>query len=694
MRSNSVLAKKQLSGKTHDAVIFGVCGQCPAGCGLKVFRNAQTAIDFFGDEEHPMNKGALCPKAMYLYEVQKQPLRLQKPCIRKSLQDPWQEVSWDRALDEAAERLAALPLAADGTPSIIFPASSHDPFDYCMGATWCAYQAPSVASPAAFFPPALGTEGRLAAMFGLPGAQLAMNPPRDWATSRAILLVGGDVAAEEPICFGPLQDARDRGSALLYLGAAGGMTALRSSEAMLVRPGTESLALAGLVHIILNNDWIDAAFLAEQTIGLAALKEQVKACSPDRVAEGCGIAREQLERYAHILGHAFPIQVQTAFPGQAPWLDDALLTLCGALAVLRGSIGVPGGGCNLHGVSPFRDNRHMLSGQALPPMTPEQALSSGRVRAAFGFGDWASRLAGGETVRKRLAACELLVHIGCYDNATRRLAHISLPAAHWSEYECLMDVNSGRAVQWRNALLKPLGENRPPLDIWTDLARRLNPTATPPWETKPFAEESSAQRRLASYALASNPFTRGITLSDLGSGQPSGGALWPCPEGCTLEFERSRYIRGTVRGRNILFAANTVFPGSRERFPTPDGKIHLESAVAPTLRADAPAPAALALILRQEAGQVTNQPGASGNSGEACTLRLHPETAQELGLGTGQKVRVTPAASATGTGVDSRLQITWSAPKGGAVLEPEDGAALIPAEPDALGPVAVTLHRI
>ncbi len=683
MRVNGVLAKKQQPATPYDTTLPGVCGQCAAGCGLKVHKGG-AAVDFFGDEDHPVNKGALCPKALNLYEARRHPLRLQKPCIRKSVHDPWQETSWDAALDEIVRRLEDRGGAAGSSRIAAFPAGRHDPFDYYMGAAWFASLISPSASPSQFQPAALGAEGGLAAMFGLPGSQLLMNPPRDWALSGVTLLVGGDAAAEEPVSFGPLQDARDRGHTLLYLGAVGGMTALRCSEAMLVRPGTESAALAGLVRAVLDKGWTDAAFVAENTVGIETLRERVGAYTPERVASLCGVSVEQFERFARILGRTFPIQVQAGFPGRL-WPDDWLLELCGALVALRGSIGVPGGGLNLHGVSPFRGVRCTSDEKKAPALDLEEFLAANRAAAVFGFGDWASRLAGGSVVRRALAECPLVLHMGSFADATRDLATISLPAAHWSEYECLVDVNSGRALQWRPAMLDVVGESRAPLDIWTDLARRFKAGATPPWESEAPAGESTPQRRLAAYALANEPLTRGIALADLESPEQKGGVLWPCPEGSEIAFERSRYIRGTVRGHNILFEAHNVFSGGDNRFPTADGKIHLEalSVLQPQNGSSEPQPV---LLLRQEAGKSFNHPDPVRAGKRFSVARMHPESARRLHLQSGQKVRVKTAA---GDSVEAVLQALWSVPQGGVALDPEAGACLIPLDKRQSGSVPV-----
>ena len=686
MRSSRVLSKKQQPRTLAGTVIHGVCGHCATGCGLQAFPSGATT-DFFGDAEHPANKGALCPKALSLYTVQTDPLRLHRPCMRAHAGQDWVAISWEAALDAIAQTLEN-----HWASPAIFPCGKHEPFDYYQGASWFASLLPSAVAPAHCYPRALGSEGALAAMFGLPGTRLLMNTPRDWAMSRAILLVGGDVAAEEPIAFGPLQDFRDRGGTLLYLGSAGGMTALRSSEALLVAPGTESTALAGLVHCFLASGHINTAFLKAETSGLETLRALLASFTPERVAATCGVTVAQLRIFADILGHTFPIQVQTAFATQYG-ADDALLTLCGALVALRGSIGIPGGGLNLHGATPFRGLAAMpTQDQNLGDQSPYETLLSNPDSLVFGFGDWSAQFGNGSekglALQKTLARSPLVVHMGCFDDATRQIATVSLPLAHWSEYAHLADVNNGRALQWTAALHEPPAQCRTPLEVWAELARRMNKKALPPWHKK--SHTACQQRNLAVWALANEPLTQGLQLDDLDDANlPSGGVLWPCPAGAPIAFEHSRYIKGTVRGANILFMEHGTFPGSKTRFPTQDGKIHLECVQVPLPESSLTRPetgstegaagqSPLTLLLQQEAGKACNQPPPFRYGTRKPLAKVHPMTARQLGLATGQPVLVRAAegsGSDPGTGLAAALQATWSVPPGSLVLDPDAGLA-------------------
>ena len=657
MRSGGLLAKKQQSIRPYDAVSYGVCASCPAGCGLKAFMNGAAPVDFFGDEEHPLNKGSLCPKGLMVYHAHRHRDRLLVPEIREDLRAPWRRVSWNEAFDVIAARLAEL----DEEAVLALPGSTYAPLDYIVGAEWFAGIRRGTYPPAAFVPAQLGERGALAAMFGVPASALCMNAQRDWASSRVILIVGGDPAAEAPASFGPLEDARDRGSTLLYLGACGGMTALRSTQALQVIPGTEGVALGALLHVMLRDGKEHSAFITENTEGIATLRAAVYNLTPEIAAAVCGVEQEQIEAFARLLTCKTPLQVRPAAS-----LDDASLSLCGAMVTILGSVGIPGGGLNMSAVSPFR------SGGDVAPESLEQLLCDERCQAVIGYGDWASRLSGGKRVRKALKACKLVVHVGCFNDATRALAHVSLPAAHWSEYASLRDVSDSRALQWSRALLAPAGDSRTPLAIWTALSARIAPDIRAPWSDMPTATE---QERMARHVLASNPLTAGIAFEALAADgmQSSGGVQWPCTKPDDAVLEHDRFIRATIRGCNILFKAHSQWLDSGRRFPTANGRIRLDAVRVPQ-PSTAPADTrSMFLVLSGQVLHAVNHPAVVLRE-ELPLASIHPETAARLRLHSGDRLILR-----TENGVAKAVaRVSWSARPDTVGMEPEFATVLLP----------------
>src|SRR4051812_7768955 len=79
------------------------CPLCEASCGILVDVEDDAVRSIRGDEDDPFSRGYICPKAAALADLHDDPDRIRTPLIRDGAN--WREVSWDEALDRAAEGL-------------------------------------------------------------------------------------------------------------------------------------------------------------------------------------------------------------------------------------------------------------------------------------------------------------------------------------------------------------------------------------------------------------------------------------------------------------------------------------------------------------------------------------------------------------------------------------------------------------
>jgi anaerobic selenocysteine-containing dehydrogenase len=67
-----------------------------------------------GDKKHPSSAGFICPKGSHAHELHYAPDRVHVPLKRSGRRGggAWQEISWDLALDEIADKLRDLEARA------------------------------------------------------------------------------------------------------------------------------------------------------------------------------------------------------------------------------------------------------------------------------------------------------------------------------------------------------------------------------------------------------------------------------------------------------------------------------------------------------------------------------------------------------------------------------------------------------
>ena len=85
------------------------CTYCSVGCGLLMYslgdgaKNAKVSIFHIeGDPDHPVNRGALCPKGAGLIDFIHSESRLKYPEVREPGTNEWKRISWNEAFDRIA----------------------------------------------------------------------------------------------------------------------------------------------------------------------------------------------------------------------------------------------------------------------------------------------------------------------------------------------------------------------------------------------------------------------------------------------------------------------------------------------------------------------------------------------------------------------------------------------------------------
>jgi len=103
------LAEARTFKLAHTTETRNTCPYCAVGCGLILHglgdrsNNARTElIHIEGDPDHPVNRGALCPKGAGLLDFVRSPNRLRFPEHRAAGETEFKRVSWDWALDRIA----------------------------------------------------------------------------------------------------------------------------------------------------------------------------------------------------------------------------------------------------------------------------------------------------------------------------------------------------------------------------------------------------------------------------------------------------------------------------------------------------------------------------------------------------------------------------------------------------------------
>ena len=85
-----------------DRVVTTTCAYCGVGCSFKAEVKGEQVVRMAPNRDGHANHGHACVKGRFAYGYATHPDRITTPMIRASIDEPWQQVSWDEAIGYAA----------------------------------------------------------------------------------------------------------------------------------------------------------------------------------------------------------------------------------------------------------------------------------------------------------------------------------------------------------------------------------------------------------------------------------------------------------------------------------------------------------------------------------------------------------------------------------------------------------------
>lgn len=106
--TDSLLEKKVIEKGKPDHTVLTTCAYCGVGCGFKAEMKQGDVIRMTPWKDGQANHGHSCVKGRFAWDYAFHEDRITKPMIREKITDPWAEVSWDEAIEFAAQRMKAV----------------------------------------------------------------------------------------------------------------------------------------------------------------------------------------------------------------------------------------------------------------------------------------------------------------------------------------------------------------------------------------------------------------------------------------------------------------------------------------------------------------------------------------------------------------------------------------------------------
>jgi anaerobic selenocysteine-containing dehydrogenase len=665
-----------------------ICPLCEATCGLTLTIEGTRVTGARGDRDDVFSKGFVCPKGASFGAADSDPDRLRTPLVRRD--GELREATWDEAFDAVAAGLR--PVVEQYGPHAVGIVLGNPNVHTMAGALYPTVLLAGLRTHSLFTASTLDQMPKHVSSGLLFGDANAIPVP-DLDRADHLLLIGANplesngslcTAADFP---GKLKALKSRGGTLTVIDPRRTRTARLADRHVAVRPGTDALLLAAMANVLFEEDLVDLGDLAPYVTGIDEVAAAVADFTPEAAAGACDVEADTIRALARELAAAPTAAVYgrigscTVPHGTlASWLVDVLNILTGNLDRPGGALfplsatdrtprpAGPGHGFAL-GRWHSRVSRHPEAKGELPISALAEEIDTATdegspVRAVIAVAaNPVLSAPDGDRLDKALGSLDFMVSVDPYLNETSRHAHVVLPppppsqAPHFDFAFNTLAVRN--QVRYSRAAV-PLEAGRM---AETEILARLVLAATGMHGADPAAVDTLVIEQTLGKAVTeshspvhdrdprelagqltgeSGPERRLDMMLRLG---PYGDGFGARPDGLSL-----RTLLAHPHGIDL----GPLEPRLPQPLKTPSGTVELLpkpiAADLPRLRqALSERAGSLVLVgrrhLRSNNSWLHNVPALTGGSNR-CTLHIHPDDADRLGLADGAQVRVKGAGGA------------------------------------------------
>jgi formate dehydrogenase alpha subunit len=618
------------------------CPYCGVGCGLVLHVREDERLALMADDvpASPSGEGMLCVKGRFGTGFVHSRDRITTPMVKR--EGRWHPVSWDEALEVAADGLARYR----GRFAALASAKATNEDGYVIQKFCRAVMATNNVDHCTRLCHSPSVEAMLASM----GSGATSNSYIDYEEAGCLMIVGADASANHPVIAIRFRRAMSRSAKIVVVNPKRIELCDQADLWIQQRPGTDVALFNAMAKVILDEGLANQEFIRTRTEGFEEWRASLADFTLPRAAAITGVPAEAIAQAAR-------------WYARPPFAGSCLIWGMGItqhvngihnahallnLSLVAGQMGFPGSG-----ISPLRGQNNVQGcGDAgcIPTNLPgyqryvpetldifERAWSirppaaqglvvtemiegclRGEVRAMYVVGE--NPLLSEPDLHhaeKAIGQLDLLVVQDLFLHETAQAGHVFLPAAAFAEKEGTF-TNSERRVQRVRRALAPPGQARPDWWITCELARRVARRLDLPTAAQQF--EYAAPAAIFDEMASLTPFLAGISHARL---DREGGLQWPCPS-------------ADHPGTRFLYAVS--FPRGKARF------IRAEQIEEAAELPDRDFPFLLStgrLLYHWHGGTLTRQVQGLLELAPRLEVAVHPADARLLGVETGDPIRVT-----------------------------------------------------
>jgi len=384
-----------------------------------------------------------------------------------------------------------------------------------------------------------------------------------------IFITGSNTAESHPVISYEVVRAARKGAHLIIIDPRRVPLVEHATLFLQPQPGTDIHIYLAMMHIIIQEGWLDESFIEERAEGFSDLADSLATYTPERAALATGVPAEKIVEAARMYALGERQHGGSIYDGQRGHSTilyamgitqhshgtDNVLALAN-LSLLCGQIGKPSTGvnplrgqANVQGACDVGCLVNVLPGyqrvtdsaarqkfgevwevESLPAevgltiVEATHAATAGDVRAIYVMGE-NPMMSDPNTnhVEEAFRNLDFLVAQDIFPSETALLAHVVLPAASSLEKDGSF-TNSERRVQLLHPVLAPPGEALPDWRIISEIAKRFDEKMGVDRRSNYWEYDST--ETLFDELASTTPIYAGMSHARL----VEEGLQWPCPE--------------------------------------------------------------------------------------------------------------------------------------------------------------------
>ena len=473
-----------------------LCRMCDDRCAINVYLEDGKIVDIDGYKDHPWNRGRLCVKARAAVDMVYHPDRLLKPL--KKTKKGFEEIPLKQALDEIAERLAAIKEKHGARSISIWKGEA---VGFAQEEEMARRFVHALGSPNYFSNDSMCYNGRY---FGYRLVE-GVWPVPEYENSRCIVLWGANPPHAHPNMTQMIMRARKAGAKLVVVDPRMSAIARQADLHAALKPGTDGALALGLIQQLIESGGYDREFVENYTVGFDALAEYAKAFTPDAVQEQTGVPAAVVREIARAMAVAAPRV--TVYVGNGPEHHENGINNIRAVACLDAILGALDREGGNRMVDAFQ-GKHLTLYEEIP-LEHLGPIGADRFPVLYAFRQECHTMTGMNTilsgkpyplkamiltaanpamtnpntpkVRKALGSLDLFVVRDLFMTETAELADYVLPAASFLERVELHPHAKYQTVTMTRKILE-YPDVQDEYQFWHDMAHRLGFGKYFPWE--------------------------------------------------------------------------------------------------------------------------------------------------------------------------------------------------------------------